>query len=313
MSAEVEVRQPHLSPSGPVQPARAGNRLPRQTGEGQAQLKVSDYKSDLKPIWCPGCGDFGVLSAFYKALVELGIPGHRVAIASGIGCSGRFPAFVKAYGFHGVHGRVLPLATGIKLGNPELTVFAMGGDGDAFSIGAGHLPHACRRNVDITYIVMDNEIYGLTKGQPSPTSPLGMEKKASPYGTVDQPVNPLLMVLAYDATFVARGFSARPKELTDLIVRAVRHKGFSFIQVISPCVTFFDTYDHFKRITADLPPDHDPTDRLAAMKLAMDTQTLYLGVFYEVERPSLDENIRAIQQKAGDGFSLESYLKRFTR
>ncbi len=284
-----------------------------QTEAVRAWSKASDYKSEVKPIWCPGCGDYGVLNAFYKALAELGLPGHKVAIASGIGCSGRFPAFVKAYGFHGVHGRVLPLATGIKLGNPELTVFAMGGDGDAFSIGAGHLPHACRRNVDITYIVMDNEIYGLTKGQPSPTSPLGLERKASPYGTVDQPVNPLLMVLAYDATFVARGFSARPKELSELIVRAVEHKGFSFIQVLSPCVVFRNTYDHYKGVTADIPEDHDPTDRLAAMKLAMDTRTMYLGVFYETQRPSLDENIRTIQQKAGDSFSLESYLERFRR
>jgi len=284
-----------------------------QTEATKTWSKPTDYKSEVRPIWCPGCGDYGVLNAFYRALVELGLPGHKVAIASGIGCSGRFPAFVNAYGFHGVHGRVLPLATGIKLGNPELTVFAMGGDGDAFSIGAGHLPHACRRNVDITYIVMDNEIYGLTKGQPSPTSPLGLERKASPYGTVDQPVNPLLMVLAYDATFVARGFSARPKELTELIVRAVEHKGFSFIQVLSPCVVFRNTYNYYKQATADIPEDHDPSDKLAAMKLAMDTRTMYLGVFYEARRPSLDENIRSIQQKAGDSFSLESYLERFRR
>jgi 2-oxoglutarate ferredoxin oxidoreductase subunit beta len=284
-----------------------------QTEAPKTWSKPTDYKSEVKPIWCPGCGDYGVLNAFYKALVELGLPGHRVVIASGIGCSGRFPAFVNAYGFHGVHGRVLPLATGIKLGNPELTVFAMGGDGDAFSIGAGHLPHACRRNVDITYLVMDNEIYGLTKGQPSPTSPLGLEKKAAPYGTVDQPVNPLLMVLAYDATFVARGFSARPKELTELIVRAVEHKGFSFIQVLSPCVVFRNTYSHLKQVTADIPEDHDPSDKLAAMRLAMDTRTMYLGVFYETQRPSLDENILTIRQKAGDSFSLESYLQRFTR
>jgi 2-oxoglutarate ferredoxin oxidoreductase subunit beta len=274
---------------------------------------VSDYKSDLKPIWCPGCGDFGVLSAFYKALVELELPPERVVVASGIGCSGRFPAFVKAYGFHGVHGRALPLATGIKLGNPELAVFAVGGDGDAFSIGVGHFPHACRRNVDITYIVLDNEIYGLTKGQPSPTSPVGMEKKAAPYGTIDAPLNPVLMALTFGATFVARSFSSRPKDITDLIVRAVRHTGFSFIQVFSPCVTFHDTYAHYKQVTADLPADHDPGDRAAAMRLAMDTEHLYLGVFYQADRPSFDEMYGQVKTRAGDTFDLAKYLQRFSR
>ncbi len=273
----------------------------------------ADYRSDVKPIWCPGCGDFGVLSAFYKALADLEIPPEQAVIASGIGCSGRFPAFVEAYGFHGVHGRALPLATGIKAANPELIVCAVGGDGDAFSIGAGHVPHAARRNVNITYIVMDNEIYGLTKGQPSPTSPLGMERKASPYGTVDTPLNPILMALAYNASFVARGFSARPKELTDLIKLGLTHRGFSFIQVLSPCVTFFDTYEHFKQVTAPIPADHDVTDRRRAMELALDEQTLYLGVFYAVERPTLDDSRRTLQTKArGDGeFSLERLIARF--
>jgi 2-oxoglutarate ferredoxin oxidoreductase subunit beta len=284
-----------------------------QSSVAPASLKVSDFKSDLKPIWCPGCGDYGVLSAVFKALVELELPPERVAIASGIGCSGRFPAFTRAYGFHGVHGRVLPLATGIKLGNPELTVFAVGGDGDAFSIGAGHFPHACRRNIDITYIVMDNEIYGLTKGQPSPTSPVGMEKKASPYGTIDQPLNPVLMALSFGASFVARGFSSRPKELTGLIVQAVRHKGFSFVQVLSPCVTFYDTYSHFKQVTADIPASHDPSDRAAAMRLAMDTERLFLGVFHQTDRPSFDQGYTQVKTKAGDTFELAKYLQRFTR
>src|SRR4030042_1310261 len=218
-------------------------------------IAVKNLKSDVKPIWCPGCGDFGVLNAMLKALGDLQLDPTHVAIASGIGCSGRFPAFVNSYGFHGVHGRVLPLATGIKMANPELTVFAVGGDGDAFSIGAGHLPHAARRNVDITYIVMDNEIYGLTKGQPSPTSPLGMEKKASPYGTYDSPLNPVAMVLSYGATFVARGFSSQPRDLSELIKQGVQHPGFAFIQVISPCVTFYDTYARFKEITTPIPGD----------------------------------------------------------
>jgi 2-oxoglutarate ferredoxin oxidoreductase subunit beta len=276
-------------------------------------IKVKDLKSDVKPIWCPGCGDFGVLNALLKALTDLKLDPDYVAIASGIGCSGRFPAFVKAYGFHGVHGRVLPLATGIKTANPELTVFAVGGDGDAFSIGAGHLPHAARRNVDITYIVMDNEIYGLTKGQPSPTSPIGMEKKASPYGTYDIPLNPMAMVLAYGASFVARGFSSQPRELTETIKRGVQHQGFSFIQVISPCVTFYDTYAHFKEITAPIPESHDTSDRGAAMQLALNTDTHYLGIFYEDTRPPHHAHVRALQEKAGDGSSLENLLERFQR
>lgn len=273
----------------------------------------TEYKSDVKPIWCPGCGDFGVLSAFYRALSELNIPPEQAVIASGIGCSGRFPAFVEAYGFHGVHGRALPLATGIKMANPELTVCAVGGDGDAFSIGGGHVPHAARRNVDITYIVMDNEIYGLTKGQPSPTSPIGMEKKASPYGTIEAPLNPILMALAYNASFVARGFSARPKEVTELIKMALTHKGFAFLQIISPCVTFNDTYEHFKQITLPLPANHNVTDRSRAMALALDEQNMYLGVFYRVERPSYVQGVRMVQGKASGGseFDLTKLIGRY--
>jgi 2-oxoglutarate/2-oxoacid ferredoxin oxidoreductase subunit beta len=284
--------------------------------EVMANKKVyaaTDYKSDVKPVWCPGCGDYGVLSAFYKALADLGIPPEQAVIASGIGCSGRFPAFVEAYGFHGVHGRALPLATGIKMANPSLYVCAVGGDGDAFSIGGGHVPHAARRNVDITYIVMDNEIYGLTKGQPSPTSPLGMEKKASPYGTIDAPLNPILMALAYNASFVARGFSSRPKEVTELMKMALLHKGFAFVQVISPCVTFNDTYDHFKQIAAPLPADHDATDRSKAMELALDEQHMYLGVFYKVERPSYAAGLRDVRSKAtgSSQFDLDRLISRY--
>lgn len=274
---------------------------------------ASDYKSDVKPIWCPGCGDFGVLSSFYKALADLEIPPEQAVIASGIGCAGRFPAFVEAYGFHGVHGRALPLATGIKMANPELVVCAVGGDGDAFSIGGGHVPHAARRNIDITYIVMDNEIYGLTKGQPSPTSPIGMERKASPYGSIESPLNPILMALAYNASFVARGFSAKPRELTELIKMALLHKGFSFVQIYSPCVTFYDTYEHFKRVTAPLPANHDPQDRGRAMQLALDDQTLYLGVFYKADRPSYSASVGGVRTKAAGAatFNLDQLISRY--
>jgi len=282
--------------------------------ETAVKVTPADLKSNVKPIWCPGCGDFGVLNSFYKAISDMGIDPSMLAIASGIGCSGRFPAFVNAYGFHGVHGRVLPLATGIKLGNPELTVYALGGDGDAFSIGAGHLPHAARRNVDITYIVMDNEIYGLTKGQPSPTSPVGMERKASPYGSIDSPLDPLRMVLAAGATFVARGFSGRPRELTEILKEATAHRGFSFVQVYSPCVTFYNTYDHYKERVDDLPADHDTSDLLAAIRYATDPDVTYLGIMYrDSARPTYDARAAGVREKAraqGE-FDLAKIVDRF--
>lgn len=282
----------------------------------KVNLKPNDYKSDVKPIWCPGCGDFGVLSSFYKAISELGIPPEQLVVASGIGCSGRFPAFCKAYGFHGVHGRVLPLATGIKMARPELVVCAVGGDGDAFSIGMGHFPHASRRNVDITYIVMDNEIYGLTKGQASPTSPLGLEKKSTPYGNVDRPLNPLMLALASGATWIGRGFTgpASIKQMTQLIKDAIMHKGFSFLQIYSPCVTFYDTYDHFKQVTKPLPTTHDPRNKASAIQYAMDEENLYLGLYYQEERATYDDAYSGLRQKATKGeYSLEKVMSKYKR
>jgi 2-oxoglutarate ferredoxin oxidoreductase subunit beta len=277
-------------------------------------LTANDYKSDVHPIWCPGCGDFGVLASFYKAVSELHIPKEQLVVVSGIGCSSRFPAFVDAYGFHGTHGRALPLATGVKMARPELVVVTVGGDGDAFSIGMGHIPHAVRRNVDITYIVMDNEIYGLTKGQASPTSPVGMERKASPYGTVEKPLNPLLLALSAGASWVARGFSSKPKELTDLIKQAITHKGFSLLQVYSPCVTFYDTYDHFKQVTKPLPAEHNPRDLMSAMKYAMYDSTLYLGLYYQEERPTYDEAYAAKRATAAkQDYGVKEIMNKYMR
>ncbi len=287
--------------------------IPQFTYE-PSNLAWNEYKSEVHPIWCPGCGDFGVLASFYKAVAEMRIPPEQLVVVSGIGCSSRFPAFVNAYGLHGTHGRALPLATGVKMARPELKVVTVGGDGDAFSIGMGHVPHAIRRNVDITYIVMDNEIYGLTKGQPSPTSPVGIEKKASPYGTVEQPLNPLMLALATGATWVARGFSSKPKELTELIKQAVNHKGFSLLQVLSPCVTFYDTYDHFKEIVKPLPADHNSLDKASAMKYAMDEQNMFLGLFYQEQRPTFDEGFAAKRAKvAKPDYELRDILNKYTR
>lgn len=263
------------------------------------KLKANDYKSDVKPIWCPGCGDYAVLTALMRAFAELELPRKNIAVASGIGCSSRFPAFLNTYGIHGVHGRVLPLATGIKLGNPETTVVAVGGDGDGFSIGGGHIPHAARRNVDMTYIVMDNSIYGMTKGQPSPTSPAGTVSKASPYGAQERPLNPILMALSYDTSFVARCFSGKIREMTTIFVQALQHPGFSFIQVLSPCVTFHNTYDYYRQVAQPLPDSHNPADRLSAMQAAMVTETQYLGIFYhEQNRPTYNQRFKAVQTRA---------------
>ncbi len=259
----------------------------------------SGYKSDVKPIWCPGCGDYAVLTAMTRAFAQLELAKENITIASGIGCSSRFPAFLNTYGIHGVHGRALPLATGIKLSRPETTVVAVSGDGDGFSIGGGHIPHAARRNVDIVYVIMDNSIYGMTRGQPSPTSPEGMTTKASPYGAQERPLNPLLMALGYDTSFVARCFSGKVKEMTEIIVEALQHPGFALVQVLSPCVTHYNTYDHYRAVTQPLPATHDPTDRLQAMALTMQTDIQYLGVFYrDTTRIPFSERFESVQAHA---------------
>ncbi|HEX8234668.1 MAG TPA: 2-oxoacid:ferredoxin oxidoreductase subunit beta [Abditibacteriaceae bacterium] len=268
-------------------------------------MPAKEYKTEAKPIWCPGCGDFAVLAAMYNSFSELDIDPTKTVIVSGIGCSSRLPVFIKSYGFHTVHGRTLPVATGVKLANPDLTVVVTGGDGDAFAIGGGHIPHAVRRNVDITYIVMDNFIYGLTKGQTSPTtggqSGLGHGFKlttTSPHGQYEDPLNPLAMMLAYGASFVARGYSSKPKQLTQLYNAAIRHRGFSFIQVLSPCVVFNRTYDELDAAIIPLEGEHDPTDYRAAMDLALDTQTEHLGILYQKERPTLQDRMDSILEKS---------------
>jgi len=255
---------------------------------GSAQQKPADYKSTRKPVWCPGCGDYGVLNSLFNALAAIQINQDNLVVVSGIGCSSRFPGFVKAYGFHGAHGRALPVAVGVKVANPDLDVIAVGGDGDAFSIGGGHITHVARRNINITYIVMDNEIYGLTKGQTSPTSHPGTITKASPYGALEQPIEPISLLLSYGATFVARGFSSNPKDVAQMIEKGIRHKGFSFIQVLSPCVTFNKPigYDYFNARVAPLPSEHRTDDLYGAMRLAGDPEKFYLGIFREVDRPT---------------------------
>ena len=202
-------------------------------------LKAKDYKSGVKPIWCPGCGHFAVLAAIKRALAYLELPKEEVALISGIGCSSRLPAYVDSYGFHGLHGRALPLATGLKVARPELNVLVTGGDGDGFSIGGNHFLHACRRNIDLTYIAMDNRVYGMTKGQASPTTAPDWDKsKMTPHGTGVRRFQPTAIALASGASFIARGYSGDPKGMTRMLVDAINHPGFSFLHVLSPCMTF---------------------------------------------------------------------------
>jgi 2-oxoglutarate/2-oxoacid ferredoxin oxidoreductase subunit beta len=263
--------------------------------EGPKPLTMADLKGRVDPDWCPGCGDYGVLAAVQKALVELQIPSHQVVTISGIGCSSNFPGFIETYGMHTLHGRALPVATGLKMANHELTVLVTGGDGDGLGIGGNHLTHTMRRNVDLTYIIMDNQIYGLTTGQTSPTSRLGMKTKSTPFGNVEGPINPITMALAAGATFIARGFSGDQKHLTDLIVQAIRHKGFSFLDVFSPCVTYNkdNTFQWFRPRLRKLEDDaaYDSTDWLAAMeKSTLWGEEIPIGRFYErTDLPSLDQ------------------------
>jgi 2-oxoglutarate ferredoxin oxidoreductase subunit beta len=205
----------------------------------QIPVRPKDYKSAIKPVWCPGCGDFAVLNAVTKALAFMGLPREEVALITGIGCSSRIAAYTKVYGFHGVHGRALALASGLKAARPELTVLVAGGDGDGLSIGGNHFIHACRRNMDMTYIIMDNEVYGMTKGQASPTTaPDWASSKLTPRGSGIRPFQPAGLALTAGASFIARGFTGDPNGLAKILVAAVGHKGFSFVQALSPCPTF---------------------------------------------------------------------------
>ncbi len=264
-------------------------------------MPAKEYKSAVPPTWCPGCGDYGVLNAFLKALSELKINYHEAVVVSGIGCSSRFPFFVKTYGIHSLHGRALPLAVGVKLARPELEVIVTCGDGDGFSIGGGHVPHVVRKNINITWVVMDNSIYGLTKGQVSPTSKPGLVSSTTPYGSPDEPVNPIAYTLSYGATYVAQGFSGNPKELSELIIRGIKHKGFSFINVISPCPSFnkTDTSKAIKEIIDPITETHDSSDKVKALDLAFNTHgKVRTGIFYDVNKPIYEQRLDEIKTKS---------------
>ncbi|SDY49648.1 2-oxoacid:ferredoxin oxidoreductase subunit beta [Thermoactinomyces sp. DSM 45892] len=261
-----------------------------------------DFRNKVKPNWCPGCGDFSVLAAMQRAFANVGLEPEEVAIVSGIGCSGRISGYVNAYGLHGVHGRALPIAQGLKLANRDLTVVASGGDGDGFAIGMGHTVHAIRRNVDVTYVVMDNQIYGLTKGQTSPRSAQGFQTKSTPQGSIEQAISPLELALSLNAGFVAQSFSSDLKQLTHVIEEGLKHKGFSLINVYSPCVTYnkINTYEWFKQniVNLDTLEGYDNANRAQAMQTLMEHNGLVTGILYQnKERPPYEAMIKGFKEE----------------
>lgn len=253
-------------------------------------MNPKDFESADPIAWCPGCGNFSIREAVTTALAELELEPWQVCFASGIGQAAKAPHYIRCNLFNGLHGRSLPVATGVKLANPGLTVFAEGGDGDGFAEGGNHFLHALRRNIDITYLVHDNQIYALTKGQTSPTSDLGTVTRTTPFGSVEPAFNPLAMAVAMDCGFVARGFSGKPRHLADLIKQAVRHPGFSFVQVLQNCVSFnkVNTFKWYSHRVYEV-EGHDPADRAAAWRLAQEWgMRIPIGVIYRSSRPSYD-------------------------
>ncbi|MEK7538107.1 MAG: 2-oxoacid:ferredoxin oxidoreductase subunit beta [Patescibacteria group bacterium] len=258
------------------------------------------FASPNFPTWCPGCGNFGIWTALKQALAELNIELHRTVIVFGIGCSGNESNFVKAYGFHGLHGRTLPVAEGVALANSGLTTIAIGGDGDGYGEGMAHFIHTIRANPNITYIVHDNQVYGLTKGQTSPTSEHGFKTPSTPLGNPDLPINPISLAIAAGAGFVARGFAGDAGHLTGLIKAAIQHRGFSLVDVFQPCVTFNATNTFrwfFGKVVKLETLKHDPTNRDTAWKQAQNEEKLPIGVFYQKESPTLQDGFPVLAKK----------------
>lgn len=275
-----------------------------------------DFRNKVRPNWCPGCGDFSVQASIQRAAANMGLLPEDLAIVSGIGCSGRISGYIHAYGFHGIHGRALPIAQGLKMANRNLNVIAAGGDGDGFAIGVGHTVHAIRRNMNITYIVMDNQIYGLTKGQTSPRSALGFKTKSTPEGSKEAALAPIELAIASGATFVAQSVSSNLKQLTGLIEQGIQHDGFSFINVFSPCVTFnkVNTYDWFKEniVNTDDFADYDPSNRGLAMAKVIETEGMLCGLIYRDQtRQSYESHVPGFRQEPLAEQSIELTKRQF--
>lgn len=261
---------------------------------------VNDFASPVRPTWCTGCGNFGIWNALKIALAQLDLAPHQVMLVSGIGCGSKLPDYTHANGYMSLHGRTVPVATGIKLANHGLKVICTHGDGDAYAEGLGHMMHAARRNIGLVDIVQDNRVYGLTKGQYSPTSDRGRVSRTSPWGALEEPVHPLAAVLAAGGTFVARSWSGDLEHLTDTIVRALRHRGYALVDVLQPCVTFNRENDYaFYRARVyrvEEEPGYDPTDRTAAFERALEWgERIPIGVLFQVEdRPAYEELLPAL-------------------
>jgi 2-oxoglutarate/2-oxoacid ferredoxin oxidoreductase subunit beta len=264
------------------------------------ELPLDTYKGPVSPDWCPGCGDYGVLRSVQEAAGKLGVKPENLMIVSGIGCSSNLPGFIHAYGIHSLHGRAVPVATGAHLANTDMKVVITGGDGDGYGIGVGHLLHAMRRNLDVTYVVMDNQIYGLTTGQASPTTTKGHVTKSTPAGNIETPINPLALAITSGATFVARGFSGEAKLLTDLIAAGMAHKGFALIDVFSPCVTYnkVNSYSFFKDRVYKLEDEGwDPSDFHTSMQKSFEWgDRIPLGVIYKTEQPTYEDGEPNLQK-----------------
>ena len=254
------------------------------------QLPIQEYESIVDPDWCPGCGDFGVLKALKMAAGRLGIKPKDLMVVSGIGCSSNLPGFFHSYGVHSLHGRAVAVAEGIKLGNHNLNVVMTGGDGDGYGIGIGHFIHAMRRNIDITYIVMNNQIYGLTTGQASPTTMKQVRTKSTPRGNAEMPINPLALAAVSGATYVARAFSGEPEHMAQMIAGGIAHRGFSLIDVFSPCVTYnkINTYPWFKERVYKLETElgYDTSNVSHALLRSYEWgDRIPIGLFYKDEQP----------------------------
>ena len=266
------------------------------------ELPVELFKGPVDPDWCPGCGDFAVLKGVQTAAAKLGITPENRLVVSGIGCSSNLPGFLHAYGIHSLHGRAVPVATGAHLANTDLKCVITGGDGDGYGIGIGHLLHAMRRNLDVTYIVMDNQIYGLTTGQTSPTTGVGQKTKSTPQGNHENPLNPLALAITAGATFVARAFSGEPKHMADTIAAAIEHKGFSLVDIFSPCVTYnkVNTYPFFKERVYKLEDENwDRSDFHASLAKAFEWgDKIPLGVVYETDMPTYEDSELAFKKGA---------------
>ena len=286
-------------------PVRGGNITAVPMPEAERKPLTKKEMAADHPTWCPGCGDFSVLALYFKLIEKRKLWQEKIATVAGIGCSSRFPYFVQAHGVHFIHGRALPFASGISLSRPDLHLFAFGGDGDAFSIGGNHLNHTARKNIKMTYLIMDNWVYGLTKKQTSPTSPLGFKSKTDSWGAMDQPINPMKQLIAAGATFVARTTHSNPNHVLQMMEAAMDHDGFSVIECLSECVEFyegaFDSSNPRKGGVFNLvPSDHDVTDDVAAYKLAEAPFPGYFGIFYQSTRPTKNANEAKINAAAMD-------------